>query len=305
VKDRLTESGTACRRPAAAPLHRPRDRGRSRGHPDGRAASALDPIATAKIEELIHELRGRYAIVIVTHNMQQAAASARRRPFSTSATSSNMATRPRSSPIRARRGPRITSPAATADPHFQPRSITRRGKRKDIMSPHTVKAFDDDLDQLRAAISEMGGLAEDAITESMRALVQRDTETAFRIMERDKKIDALEAEVEAAAVKLIALRAPMADDLREVIAALKISSMVERIGDYAMNIAKRVHVLEDSGSIEPLSLLPEMARIASEMVHNVLDAFAARDPTRRCWSASATARWTISTTRFSGLSSPT
>ena len=148
------------------------------------------------------------------------------------------------------------------------------------MSPHTVKAFDDDLDQLRAAISEMGGLAEDAITESMRALVQRDTETAFRIMERDKKIDALEAEVEAAAVKLIALRAPMADDLREVIAALKISSMVERIGDYAMNIAKRVHVLEDSGSIEPLSLLPEMARIASEMVHNVLDAFAARDPAK-------------------------
>jgi hypothetical protein len=129
------------------------------------------------------------------------------------------------------------------------------------MSPHTVKAFDDDLDQLRATISEMGGLAEDAITESMRALVQRDTETAFRIMERDKRIDELEAEVEAAAVKLIALRAPMADDLREVIAALKISSMVERIGDYAMNIAKRVPVLEES-NIEPLSLLPEMARIA-------------------------------------------
>jgi phosphate transport system protein len=146
------------------------------------------------------------------------------------------------------------------------------------MSPHTVKAFDDDLDQLRATISEMGGLAEDAITESMRALVQRDTETAFRIMSKDKRIDALEAEVEAAAVRLIALRAPMADDLREVIAALKISSMVERIGDYAMNIAKRVHVLEDTGSIEPLSLLPEMARIAGEMVHNVLDAFAARDP---------------------------
>jgi phosphate transport system protein len=145
------------------------------------------------------------------------------------------------------------------------------------MSPHTVKAFDDDLDQLRATISEMGGLAEDAITESMRALVQRDTETAFRIMERDKRIDELEAQVEAAAVKLIALRAPMADDLREVIAALKISSMVERIGDYAMNIAKRVPVLEES-NIEPLSLLPEMARIASEMVHNVLDAFAARDP---------------------------
>ncbi len=147
-----------------------------------------------------------------------------------------------------------------------------------MSAAHTVKAFDEELDQLRALIAEMGGLAEDAITESMRALIQRDTETAFRIIERDKRIDQLESEVEAAAVKLIALRAPMADDLREVIAALKISSMVERIGDYAMNIAKRVHVIEESPNIEPLSLLPEMARIAGEMVHNVLDAFAARDP---------------------------
>jgi phosphate transport system protein len=147
-----------------------------------------------------------------------------------------------------------------------------------MSAAHTVKAFDDDLEQLRATISEMGGLAEDAITESMRALVQRDTDTAIRIVENDKRIDRLESEVEAAAVKLIALRAPMADDLREVIAALKISSMVERIGDYAMNIAKRVHVLEETHNIEPLSLLPEMARIAGEMVHNVLDAFVARDP---------------------------
>ncbi len=147
-----------------------------------------------------------------------------------------------------------------------------------MSAAHTVKAFDEDLEQLRATISEMGGLAEEAISESMRALVQRDTDTAFRIMAKDKRIDTLEAEVEAAAVKLIALRAPMADDLREVIAALKISSMVERIGDYAMNIAKRVHILEESHNIEPLSLLPEMARIAGEMVHNVLDAFVARDP---------------------------
>jgi phosphate transport system protein len=141
---------------------------------------------------------------------------------------------------------------------------------------HTVKAFDQDLDQLRATISEMGGLAEAAITEAMQALVHRDDEAAQRIVERDKKIDQLESEVERAAVQLIALRAPMADDLREVVAALKIAGVVERIGDYAKNIAKRVHTLEDS-KIEPLSLLPEMARIAGEMVHNVLDAFAARD----------------------------
>jgi phosphate transport system protein len=141
---------------------------------------------------------------------------------------------------------------------------------------HTVKAFDEELDLLRATISEMGGLAELSIREAMRALVKRDAEAAARIVERDRKIDALEAEVERQAVQIIALRAPMADDLRDVVAALKIAGVVERIGDYAKNIAKRVPSLEDS-KIEPLSLLPEMARIAGEMVHNVLNAFAARD----------------------------
>ncbi len=142
---------------------------------------------------------------------------------------------------------------------------------------HTVKAFDQELDQLRGLIAEMGGLAEAAITESMRALMQRDTEAAQQVIEDDRKIDLLEGEIERNAVQIIALRAPMADDLRDVVAALKIAGVVERIGDYAKNIAKRVHVIEDSPNIEPLSLLPEMARIAGEMVHNVLDAFAARD----------------------------
>jgi len=141
---------------------------------------------------------------------------------------------------------------------------------------HTIKAFDEELDTLRATISEMGGLAEQAIREAMQALVNRDAAAAEEIVKRDKKIDALEAEIERRAVQIIALRAPMADDLREVVAALKIAGVVERIGDYAKNIAKRVPSVEDS-KIRPLSLLPEMARIAGEMVHNVLDAFAARD----------------------------
>ena len=143
---------------------------------------------------------------------------------------------------------------------------------------HTVKAFDQDLDQLRGAIAQMGGLAENAIAESMRALVERDLDAARRVVDNDKRIDALEAEVERAAVQLIALRAPMADDLREVVAALKIAGVVERIGDYAKNIAKRVPVIEEAGNLKPLSLLPEMARIAGEMLHSVLNAFAARDP---------------------------
>ena len=144
-------------------------------------------------------------------------------------------------------------------------------------SGHTIKAFDEDIDRLRALISQMGGLAEHAIGEAMRCLVQHDTEGALLIVENDKKLDALEIETERRAVQLIALRAPMAGDLRDVVAALKISSVVERIGDYAKNIAKRVPLIETGHKIEPLSLLPEMARIATGMVHDVLDAFVQRD----------------------------
>ena len=143
-------------------------------------------------------------------------------------------------------------------------------------SGHTIKAFDEDLDRLRALISEMGGLAEHAIRESMRCLVQHDLDGAAKIVEDDKKLDALEIETEKRAVQLIALRAPMAADLRDVVAAMKISNVVERIGDYAKNIAKRVPLLQDS-NIEPLSLMPEMAKIATQMVHDVLNAFVARD----------------------------
>ena len=145
------------------------------------------------------------------------------------------------------------------------------------MASHTVKAFDEDLDSLRASIAQMGGLAEAAIAEAMRALVQRDLEAARKVIEADPKIDALEAEIERHAVQIIALRAPMADDLREVVAALKIAGVIERIGDYAKNIAKRVAVVEEHPNLRPASLLPAMAQIASEMVHDVLDAFAARD----------------------------
>jgi phosphate transport system protein len=144
-------------------------------------------------------------------------------------------------------------------------------------SGHTLKAFDEDIERLRALISQMGGLAEHAIEEAMRCLMQRDVDGAAHVVEEDKKLDRLELETERRAVQLIALRAPMAGDLRDVVAALKISGVVERIGDYAKSIAKRVPLLENVGKIEPISLLGEMARIATEMVHNVLDAFVERD----------------------------
>lgn len=144
-------------------------------------------------------------------------------------------------------------------------------------SDHTVKAFDEELNALRANIAEMGGLAEESIRESIHALVHRDLAAATRVVERDARIDALELQIEQAALQLIALRAPMADDLREIVAALKIGSVLERIGDYSKNIAKRARVVNQSSVMAPISLLAEMAHIAGEMVHNVLDAFADRD----------------------------
>jgi phosphate transport system protein len=143
---------------------------------------------------------------------------------------------------------------------------------------HTVKAFDDEIVELRGLISEMGGRAEAAIAAAMRALQRHDLEAASAIVADDKKIDELEAQVERLAVQIIALRAPMADDLREVVAALKIAAVIERIGDYAKNIAKRVPLIGGGRhKLDALSVLPAMAQIATEMVHDVLDAFAARD----------------------------
>ncbi|UVI40805.1 phosphate signaling complex protein PhoU [Qipengyuania spongiae] len=144
---------------------------------------------------------------------------------------------------------------------------------------HTVKAFDEDITKLRGLIAEMGGLAEVAVQESMDALVKGDEELAQKVIRGDKQIDALESQIDKLAVRIIALRAPMADDLREVIAALKIAGVVERIGDYSKNIAKASREIGDANrkKFEPLTLLPAMAEVAAEMVHDVLTAYAARD----------------------------
>ncbi len=145
------------------------------------------------------------------------------------------------------------------------------------MTEHTVKAFDDDINALRALIAEMGGLTENAIDNAMKALVTHDRALAHSVVEGDRRVDELDAQIEKLVVQTIALRAPMANDLREIIAALKISGIVERMADYAKNIAKRVETVSTIRHIEPLSLLPSMAQIAREMAKAALDAFVARD----------------------------
>jgi phosphate transport system protein len=145
------------------------------------------------------------------------------------------------------------------------------------MAEHIVKAFDSEIGQLRGLIAEMGGLAEVAIADAINALINHDEAKAKLVVTGDAQIDALEAEVDRLAVRVIALRAPMADDLRDVIAALKISGVVERIGDYAKNIAKRVPNMEPMSKFEPLTLIPAMAEIAQSMVRDVLNAYGSRD----------------------------
>jgi len=145
------------------------------------------------------------------------------------------------------------------------------------MAEHTVKAFDSEIGQLRGLIAEMGGLAEVAVRDAIEALTRHDEEMAHKVIENDRKIDLLEAEIDKLAIRVIALRAPMADDLRDIIAALKISGVIERIGDYSKSIAKRVGHIERQGKFEPLTLIPAMAEIAQGMVRDALNAYGARD----------------------------
>ena len=146
-----------------------------------------------------------------------------------------------------------------------------------MVSDHTVKAFDNDLNSLDSKIAEMGGLVEAQLAEAIRALVTRDTELAARVMAQDKRIDDLENAVNVMTVRLLALRQPMADDLRAAIAALKISADLERIGDYAVNVAKRIPVLIHSQPLEAVPTVARMARLVQGMVQNVLDAYITRD----------------------------
>jgi phosphate transport system protein len=143
---------------------------------------------------------------------------------------------------------------------------------------HTVKSFDQDLADLRSIISRMGGLCEAQIVDAVDALVTRNIEAAARVVADDKRIDALETEAEALAVRIIALRAPLASDLREIVAALKIAGVLERIGDYAKNIAKRASAMAQAAPIGPVVIVPEMAREVTAMIKDVLDAFVDRDP---------------------------
>lgn len=144
-------------------------------------------------------------------------------------------------------------------------------------SEHIFSAYSDELQALNGLIARMGGLAETQLAAAVEALVKGDAELAERTIRTDQQLDALEQEVDAAVVRILALRQPVATDLRSVVAALKISADLERIGDYAKNIAKRSLPLSQTTQIETIRALPRMARLVQAGIKQVLDAYLQRD----------------------------
>ena len=143
---------------------------------------------------------------------------------------------------------------------------------------HITSAYDRDLEAIQANILKMGGAVEAAIANSIEALSTRDVELAESVRRADKTIDALEEEINDAAALTIALRAPVSKDLRILLSVLRISSSLERIGDYSKNIAKRVPVLAEQRPITGTdAALRRMAREVQAMLKETLDAFVARD----------------------------
>ena len=142
---------------------------------------------------------------------------------------------------------------------------------------HIVSAFDEDLIQVQAKISEMGGLCEELLAESLESVQNRDPAMARSVIERDRLLDAMEAAIEESVVRVIALRQPVAADLRVLIAAMKIATTLERIGDLAKNIAKRAIPLSSARPVKLTASIVRMGRQTLTQLSDVLNAHASRD----------------------------
>jgi len=146
------------------------------------------------------------------------------------------------------------------------------------MTEHTVKSYDEELNTLSAECARMGGLTESQVADAITAVVKRNQELATNVVARDDKLDLAEREIERRAIRLIALRQPMADDLRRTVAAMKIANNLERCGDLAKNIAKRTLVIVESDPMTPLTRsIDRMGKLVVQRLTSVLDAYARSD----------------------------
>ena len=146
------------------------------------------------------------------------------------------------------------------------------------MPDHTVKAYGDELNQLTAEVARMGGLAEAQVADAVDSVARRDVALARAVVERDARLDALHRDIEKKAIRLIALRQPVASDLRRTLASMKLAKDLERTGDLAKNIAKRGLILAEGEPLQPLTRsIERMGKLVSMRLRDVLDAYAAAE----------------------------
>ncbi len=154
------------------------------------------------------------------------------------------------------------------------------------MSEHIVKSYEDELTQLAAEVARMGGLAEAQVASAVDAVARRDVALSEAVVGRDERLDLLEIDIEKRCIRLIALRQPMANDLRRTLAAIKIAGNLERCGDLAKSIAKRALVLTETEPVTPLTRsIERMGKLVADRLREVLDAYTTSDLSR------ATAVW--------------
>jgi phosphate transport system protein len=147
----------------------------------------------------------------------------------------------------------------------------------DGLPEHVVKSYDEELRRLRDLIVRMGGLVESQLQDCLAAVSRRDVEAAERVIATDPQVDAMEREIDTHVIRLLALRQPVAVDLRNIIAAMRIASDLERAGDYATNVAKRSIVVSQQPSVPVVTGIMRINRMALEAIKDVLDAYVAND----------------------------
>ncbi|HEY0102799.1 MAG TPA: phosphate signaling complex protein PhoU [Brevundimonas sp.] len=146
------------------------------------------------------------------------------------------------------------------------------------MNQHTVKAYGDELNQLTAEVARMGGLAEAQVADAVDSVARRDVALARAVVDRDARLDAMHRDIERKAIRLIALRQPVASDLRRTLAAMKLAVDLERTGDLAKNIAKRGLILAEGEPMPPLTRsIERMGKLVSMRLRDVLDSYAAAE----------------------------
>jgi phosphate transport system protein len=138
---------------------------------------------------------------------------------------------------------------------------------------HTVRSYDQELDLLKATISEMGKVAEEQLARAIEALMTKDNRLAVNVIYSDTQVNNLQNSVDRLTVRMLAMRQPMAKDLRIIISSLKIAAELERIADYAANIAKNVMELKHVSLEEPVGLIIHMAELAGQMLQDVIVAY--------------------------------